>query len=1484
MKATVSSLPVITIDNTLVKSTAERNKGCSSEVGTKFDLRTPARVDLDPLPVRPITPIEEPKDSNKVDWETPLEKLLEPKQSLLRTPEEIDGWWRKNYYRTNRPTHYVGHEANVDDPSLYDDADARILVIRMSPYDAVNGSLTHGALAQIIHMTAEMAGKKAYVDFSYMPSLMVDCKLFSKEGIPWWFGRTSKRHPLDFDLMIMSFALTMEAWNAIPGLINSGISPFKTQRDLDAPIGEKEPLILFGGVVSDNIEALYGKVGEHECVPDGVVIGDGEHTLAAIVEELVSCKERGRTKREFLRSCHDLAKGEHFERDPKPNEEWNWFLEPDLYEPLYEDNEKTGYRELSDVVRKPGCEYATKPGHLKRAVMRDLNKTPIWEESPVMYDGSLGPSVDIQISSGCLSGGLCSFCLTGDTEIATVVDDEIKLIPLRDLEWDSEVELMTPWGPQTPEGIWSTGVKKVVKVTTARGHTLRATPDHKIMTHIGGEIVLKPIEELIPGDKAVFNPSITRDDVDKGDRDFIYPAVLRPTATENQERMGRIKANEKAVQCITGDALIETDMGFESIRDAFERLEDEDELGGCLVQTRHGLKAADGIVSNGKRMVREYVFVEEDEGDADSEPNRFTITCTDEHKFAACVEGDSETDWIEASDLEIGQEVWAVDYESWKASVDVDGRTNIGDQFYYNSLSSVALYSVSEPYEEEVWDVVGVDEVDEYIANGLIVHNSNNISEENARWREPFSSELCPEQADWFRALRRIQAYTDPIVSIEPDGEEEVFDVWNIEKGHVFFANGMVVSNCHEASTQGRWRERSLEYIQEASERAIRKQGASQTSFYSLTWSLHSQVYSLMLWNYKRFGNTNLISQRADQSSADPNFFQFQNAHGEKSCTVGVEGLSQRMRNYYNKSLNTEQLIRACENAANADYTSIKWFMILSGMETDEDIEEFCDLLRDLKRRFNLIAKRISKETGTHKAPTRLNLSFMLLLNLQHTALQWGPCASSRDLDSDILRPVVECCKECGFGFRASMTRDRVRLAQWSSLAGRESTELVAETGMRAGEPELRTGFVYFGPIPKRVSWVLDKLIDKSTYDWEYFLREKNWEHVFPWDYIATPMRRDYLWNQWRRVRENVGVSYCLKTSVNSNPKCSDCGACGTASDRSFMLTRELETPDLLHGKEDAKRDMTVRKRVRWLVDVYEETLRVVPKDVLARNLVRAFMLTSSEKIEFNNEMILSYLYIDGTSLKYIEGAGNLPWVGRQVLVDLVFNQNFADEQLRALIPDMNKLLWGMKIYDFVANDKLSSFGKDAFALYQITLPTVSHFKIEKNLQKFNELESVKLRKKVTAGRGMFRMQEVTKTVSDTVPLALTTLNSEGKTVLTWLNQLRTHPLEALSRMIDIRGSLLKPFPVECLGYYRYDRERVDDSSQNVEDGDIWAALEGRSLYCEVTGEPIETDLFTGELYRSKTAPDLCLAADLKGVVKMQQDGVNLTAALVGRK
>jgi len=665
-------------------------------------------------------------------------------------------------------------------------------------------------------------------------------------------------------------------------------------------------------------------------------------------------------------------------------------------------------------------------------------------------------------------------------------------------------------------------------------------------------------------------------------------------------------------------------------------------------------------------------------------------------------------------------------------------------------------------------------------------------------------------------------------------------------------------SNCHESHQLGRWRERELEYLKQAAEVAVRQQGAEDVSLYSLTWSLYSKLYSLLTWTVGRFGTTNLISQRADQLSGDPLFAQFQNNLGNGHATIGVEGLSQRLRNYLNKGLSEDQLRKAVHNLAWAGHSSTKWFMIYTGLEEEADVAELIKLLESLHKEIGDITKERNRQTGEDRQPLKINLSFMLLIAHQHTPLQFAPTTSSYNLRSKLLMPLIDTVRRLNLGFRLSMTRDRIRVSQWLAFADRKDTRVLVEVG-------LRTGFVNFGPIPEAVTWMTRKLVQEHLgRDWMYYFRQKAWDHVCPADHIQTPQDRAHLWNAWKLYSKFIGLTYCLRSQVNLAPACSSCGSCTDATDRKEMLTRALEGPEQLQLAVQSRRDMTVRRRVRFQVQITDTLLRTVPKSVLARHLTSALMLSASEPPEkgglgWDNAVVKNFLRVGGHNLTSAEVEGVLPWVGGTILIDLLFNKPIPDDVFRKLIPATNQRFRGAKVTGFVAGEKLVTLDTRCFNLLQVEL-NVPLYDLQVAIEKLAEASDVSYKEKVTIAKDVSRTVTVLRPKSDVTPLAFIQPTARpGYTRLTLLSTLNASPVNVISGILAKPPRFIRPNPITCLGVFKPVKPE-----ENV---DLFAVFSDSDTECQQTGDPIEIDVFTGNRYLSKSAPGLCLTADFTNLL-----------------
>ncbi|MDD4017644.1 MAG: hypothetical protein PHV28_06835, partial [Kiritimatiellae bacterium] len=112
-------------------------------------------------------------------------------------------------------------------------------------------------------------------------------------------------------------------------------------------------------------------------------------------------------------------------------------------------------------------------------------------------------------------------------------------------------------------------------------------------------------------------------------------------------------------------------------------------------------------------------------------------------------------------------------------------------------------------------------------------------------------------------------------------------------------------------------------------------------------------------------------SQRADGIAACPVIIDLERAAGKHSFTLGIEGISTRMRAFLSKSLSDADLFAALKALLDRRVRELKLFFILTAHETPEDLAAFSDL-----------CLRLKGWLGRPNAGTRVVLSFGRLVRM----------------------------------------------------------------------------------------------------------------------------------------------------------------------------------------------------------------------------------------------------------------------------------------------------------------------------------------------------------------------------------------------------------------------------------------------------------------------------------------------------------------------
>lgn len=645
---------------------------------------------------------------------------------------------------------------------------------------------------------------------------------------------------------------------------------------------------------------------------------------------------------------------------------------------------------------------------------------------------------------------------------------------------------------------------------------------------------------------------------------------------------------------------------------------------------------------------------------------------------------------------------------------------------------------------------------------------------------------------------------------------------------------GAHCSFCQEASVARPYRERSLSKVKEASWNSRWFQGATEVNLFSFVWNQYSAIYPLLTWLLEKFGLCNLISNRLDMHNEDRLMAKMMKRMGTSHTTVGLEGCSERMRNYLHKNLSHDQVLAGCKHIFEGGITELKLFMIPTGREEVSDIEEFKQLLRDI------IAIRNSVGSNA-----QVRVSFTPLFHCAKTALQWGACESVLKLSERTLDPIVQECRALGIGFRTSAKRSEIFMAQLLEMADRRIAPLLVKSS-------IDDGYIYYGFVGKDEQAKWEKRMAEYGLDQDYYFKEKPKDYVFSWDHISTGLSNAYLYEVYKEVTEFQEREYCVGT-LSKRGTCTSCAACETPLQIAQLTARTMSEPvevsSLLGNIRPLHKVNQIRFKV-WVDPMY----RSVPKRFYSLALGRALIRSTGKEGWFMDH----YNKIIAHARTPASANGQKDWTYGEALIDVAVDAPFKQADLEKLIPEMNKHCKGWRIVDARVMREMEHLNSACeLALYEIMLPAadLSFYDLEKRVDKYFAKANVKIQKRVASGKNVFKTISVDLDKTEIAGVnAFFTGDSHNRVV--WSANAKLNPYATLEALLELRQFRLREHPVVCLGYYKVGQKNGGD--------DIFAVLAGDSTLCKACGLSIETDVFTGQSYKPKFGEKLCLSCDIE--------------------
>lgn len=317
-------------------------------------------------------------------------------------------------------------------------------------------------------------------------------------------------------------------------------------------------------------------------------------------------------------------------------------------------------------------------------------------------------------------------------------------------------------------------------------------------------------------------------------------------------------------------------------------------------------------------------------------------------------------------------------------------------------------------------------------------------------------------------------------------------------------------------------RERSIEEIVEAAEKAIAQSGYEELALLSLSSSDYTNILGLVEAIGERFSGRQLTvslpSLRIETVSVD--LVEKLKERRSSGFTLAPEAATERMRRIINKFIPDDQILETAREIYRRGWTTIKlYFMIGHPAETLEDVQAIADLCRRV----------LTEGRRTLGGRAHVHASVSTFIPKPHTPFQWASCDTLEQIQAkqDLLKRTLR-----DRAIKLSWTDpEETLLEAWLSRGDRRLAKVIE----RAWQQGAR--FDAWQDQRRMDAWraaFVEAGLDPAFYTY----RPRRADEIFPWDHISVGVRKELL-------RQDYHMSLIEQT----RPDCrSGCYACGILS------------------------------------------------------------------------------------------------------------------------------------------------------------------------------------------------------------------------------------------------------------------------------------------------------------------------------------------------
>ena len=354
----------------------------------------------------------------------------------------------------------------------------------------------------------------------------------------------------------------------------------------------------------------------------------------------------------------------------------------------------------------------------------------------------------------------------------------------------------------------------------------------------------------------------------------------------------------------------------------------------------------------------------------------------------------------------------------------------------------------------------------------------------------------------------------------------------------------------------------ALAELLEAARRLKRASGARTLELYAYNFNTHRDILALLFGLNRLFDAVGAMSQRVDLLDRTPGLLEAEAAAGKRHFTLGIEGISARLRAWLHKSLPDEAIQGTLARLLQAKIRQVKLFYLLTGYERPEDWEEFRAFVRALK------ALR-----RAHNPGIRVTFSFGLLVRMPFTPLRYDRLFLEPEAWKPLIGAARSACETNGFEFRLAMGWDEYCVSQVLALA---------DYGLWRALVELAEGGACFDErLPPGYWEALRSWMQAHGLWTPALLGEKGPAAHFPFAFVETGVQPEFLYRQYACAQAGgPDEGYCLGGPTDAG-RCLGCGACAGEEQRAAITQHIIRPADEAHSLPRLERMMREKWRLK---------------------------------------------------------------------------------------------------------------------------------------------------------------------------------------------------------------------------------------------------------------------------------------------------------------